>query len=425
MNRGFKLFLVGLLAFCVLFGAFCIIYPLVWGEDIRPLNTAPKTETTPKEPATVQPPKESVAQPDEPAQPTMSITLEQEAAQALLETMSLQEKVYQLFMVKPEALTGVPTATRAGDATKTAIAEQPVGGIIYFAKNLEDRDQTIEMIEKSQSYAKIPMLIGVDEEGGIVSRVGSNPKMGTTKFDNMSVYGAKEDPQGVYSMSTVMGKELKELGFNVDFAPVADVVTNPENTEIGPRSFSSDPVTAAQMVGSFVAGMQDTGLPATLKHFPGHGGTTTDTHNGLSTTTRTLAEMRTSEFVPFRAGIDAGAEFVMVGHLSVAALHGGANIPSDLSPQVVTDLLRRELGFEGIIITDSHEMGAITNYFKADEAAVKALVAGVDIVLMPADLNAAVQGVLDAIDGGTLTEARIDESVLRVLTMKYRYGIIK
>ena len=423
MGKGFQIFLVCLLAFAVVVGAVCIIVPLVRDSgEAAPSQSV--TDTPDSSSGTADAPATSsdggsadggsggTAE----AQPTRWET----QAQAKVADLTLEEKVYQLFVVTPEALTGVETATVAGSATQTALAEKPVGGIIYFAKNLQNREQTLALLEGTSSYASIPLLLGVDEEGGTVSRVGANSALGVRHLPDAADY---TDPQSVYEDGKYLGGALMELGFNLDFAPVADVVTNPNNTEIGPRSYSSDPAVAAQMVGSMVSGLKESGILCTLKHFPGHGGTETDTHDGRSVTERTLEEMRKAEFLPFQAGIDAGAPMVMVGHLSAPAITGG-NTPSDLSYQVVTVLLRQELGFSGVVITDAQNMGAITDYYTSADAAVQALSAGVDLILMPQNLTEAVDGVLAAVEDGTLTESRIDESVTRILAMKYEYGIL-
>ncbi len=338
-----------------------------------------------------------------------------------MDSMTLREKIYQMFFVTPEGLTGYDTVTAAGDVTKQAIKTYPVGGIIYFASNLQNQEQTQQMIENTQSYSKIPLFIGVDEEGGIVSRLGSNPEMGVTAFANMADYGSAGDPEAVYDVGATLGKELKQLGFNLDFAPVCDIVTNPNNTEIGPRSFSSDPQVAATMVPKLVQGLQDNGVASSLKHFPGHGSTSADSHSGLSSTDRTFDELRQAELIPFEAGIQAGAQFVMVSHMSVPSINED-NTPCDLSPAII-GLLRDELEYTGIVITDSHAMGAITQYYTASEAALAAVNAGVDMILMPNHLEEAAVSVMRAVEDGQIPESRIDESVLRILTAKYALGI--
>lgn len=373
--------------------------------------TAAPTEP-PTEPST-EPETEPPTEPD-PDAPYL------ERAQTLLAGMTQEEKIYQLFMVTPESLTGVTTATRAGDATKAALEETPVGGIIYFAANLQTPEQTTQMISDTQSYCKLPLLIGVDEEGGRVARVSG--KLGTTAFDPMATYGAAGDTEAVRQVGATIARDISTFGFNVDFAPVADVVTNPNNTEIGDRSFSSDPTVAAQMVAAMVEGLQGGGVASCLKHFPGHGSTEADSHKGASVTERTTDELRQTELLPFASGIEAGVSMVMISHMSAPNVTGD-DTPCDLSPAVVTDLLRGELGYRGVVITDSHEMGSITQYYSSGEAAVKAIAAGCDIVLMPKDLKQAAQGVADALADGTLSAERVDESVLRILILKLRMGI--
>lgn len=395
---------------------------VAWGK----VQTA-SSESMPAESSTAAPPTETVeptetAEPSTTEAPEPTISVEEEKAQELLDSMTLEEKVYQLFIVTPRALTGFYGVDIAGPATQEALQNYPVGGIIYFSENIYNEGQISDMIRLSQEYARYPLFIGVDEEGGRVSRLSN---IGVTDtLEPMATYGAQGDTARVREIGQTLGTQLGSVGFNIDFAPVADVVTNPNNTEIGDRSFSSDPQVAADMVAAMVEGLQSSGTISCLKHFPGHGSTEADSHEGLSVTSRTLEELRQTELIPFLAGIDAGAEMVMISHMSAPAITGD-NTPCDLSPVIVTDLLREEMGFTGVVVTDSHEMGAITNYYGCGEAAVKAIAAGCDIVLMPYNLDEAVGAVLTAIENGELTEARIDESVLRILTLKYRYGILE
>lgn len=344
-------------------------------------------------------------------------------AAELLESMNLEEKVYQLFIVTPEELTGVSSATIAGEATREALSKKPVGGLVYFANNILNPEQITAMIDASQSYSEIPLFIGVDEEGGMVSRIGSNPEMEASTFDNMWVYGQNGDTSAVYDIGATIAEDLLKFGFNLNFAPIADVLSNPNNTAIGRRAFSADPYVAGEMAAAFVNGSQDMGVIATLKHFPGHGATDADSHHGMAISERTLEELKNGEFIPFKIGIDAGAGMVMVAHISVPEVTNDYT-PADLSYMMVTQLLREELGFEGVVITDSQSMSAITDYYTSAEAALQALQAGVDIILMPQDLTAAAQGIIDAVNEGILTIERIDESVMRILTLKYEYGII-
>lgn len=338
----------------------------------------------------------------------------------LLEDMTLEEKIYQLFIVTPEQLTSSSgTVTWAGTQTQQALAKRPVGGIVYFSGNIQTREQVSEMIENSQSYASIGLFIAVDEEGGSVARVGNNSAMGTTAFPDMGQIATVEE---AYQVGATIGTELRELGFNLDFAPVADVNSNPNNPVIGTRAFSADPEVAADLVAACVSGFKDSGLLCTLKHFPGHGDTSTDSHTGMAETDKQLAELETCELIPFARGIETGADLVMVGHITLPAVTGDA-IPACLSPSIVTGLLRETLGFDGLIVSDSMQMAAITDVYGPDEAAVMAIQAGVDLLLMPEDLDAAVQGLLDAVDSGILTEERIDQSVERILAVKQAQGL--
>lgn len=342
-----------------------------------------------------------------------------EQAMTRLAEMTLEEKLWQLFIVTPEALSG--EGLYATETTQTALAEKPVGGVVYFAANLQDREQTVNLLYNTQSYAKTPLFLAVDEEGGRVSRVGANAAMGVTHLPAAATYGEAGDMAGVYDGGSALAAELAELGFNLDFAPVADIVTNPNNTEIGDRAYSSDPQTAAEMVKAMVQGLQDNGMAACLKHFPGHGSTEADSHEGKSVSTRTVDELRTNEWIPFSEGIDAGAAFVMVGHQTNTNL---SPFPASLSP-VVMAYLRTELGFDGLIVTDSLQMGAIVYYYTSAQAAVMAVQAGADLLLMPNDLQTAFDGLKAAVEEGTITESRIDESVLRILKTKYRFGIME
>ncbi len=349
-----------------------------------------------------------------------------ERAEEILNSMSMEEKLYQLFIVTPEQLTGAPIVTQAGDATKSALETQPVGGIIYFAQNIVSRDQCVEMIENTKSYAKYGLFISVDEEGGRVARVGSNPAMGTTAFPPMAEITALEDAdrdKEAYKVGNTLGTELQEIGFNLDYAPVADVNSNPNNPVIGNRSFSSDPEIAADMTAAAVHGFEDSGMLSCIKHFPGHGDTATDSHYGAAASYKTMEELEACEFLPFQAGIEAGVPCAMVGHISLPNVTGDST-PATLSQEIVTGMLREQLGYEGLIITDSMKMQAVSSYYSSGEASVKAIQAGIDCILMPGDLSGAVQGLQTALDNGELTEDEINEHVLRILKTKIRYGII-
>lgn len=339
----------------------------------------------------------------------------------VLDSMTLEEKVNQLFMITPEALTGVGTVIQAGDGTREALAEHPVGGLIYFAQNLKDPDQTRTMLENTQEYASarsgFPIFLSVDEEGGQVARVGSNPSFGVPEIGNMSEVGAGGDTQEAYETGSTIGAYLKDLGFNMDAAPDADVLTNPANEVVKYRSFGSDPELVSRMAAAELKGLNDQGIIGMYKHFPGHGGTTADSHEGYVYVEENLEELKSGALVPFQDGADNGLRVIMVSHIACSEVTGD-NTPATLSRQLVTDLLREDMGFDGLVITDALNMGAITEQYSSGEAAVAALNAGVDMLLMPADFQAAYDGVMAALENGELTEERIDESVRRILEIK-------
>ncbi len=343
--------------------------------------------------------------------------------QELLEQMTLEEKVYQMFMVKPEQLTGVYPTTASGETTKNAIEDYPVGGIIYFADNLVSVPQTRDMLSNVQQYAKessgVGLFTAVDEEGGTVARVAQ--KLGTTSFSNMEHYGESNDAGTAYNIGYTIGSDLHNIGFNLDFAPVADVNINIYN-ELGSRIFSSNPYVVANMATSVATGLQDAGVCATLKHFPGLGAEDGNTHDdSFVIIDRTVDQLRETEFVPFKSGINAGADFVMVSHQIVTGF--GDNLPADLSYTAVTEYLRNELGFDGIAITDAQQMNTISTVYSSGDAAVMSVKAGIDIILMPEDLQSAVNAVCNAVNSGEISESRIDESVMRILNQKYELGL--
>ncbi|MDE7177886.1 MAG: beta-N-acetylhexosaminidase [Lachnospiraceae bacterium] len=338
-----------------------------------------------------------------------------ELAVSYFSEMSIENKVAGLFMVTPEAITGVRTATQAGDGTQEALNTYAVGGLIYFDKNILDKEQIMKMLSNTATMSNYPIFLAVDEEGGDISRV-ANSKVEVEKVDSMATIGSQGDTAKAREAGTAIGAYLKEIGFNVDFAPVADVSSG-EDSILRDRAFGTDPQLVKEMVSNAVGGIEDNGISACLKHFPGVGSTTEDTHDGRVEITKSLEEMRASDFVPFQAGIEAGVDFVMVSHATAPALDDN-NVPSSLSRKVITDTLRGELGFQGVIITDALDMTAITDYYTPEEAAVMAIEAGADMLLMPEDFEKAYGAVLAAVQEGKITEERIDESLERIYRVK-------
>ena len=347
--------------------------------------------------------------------------------EAMLKKMTLREKVGQMFFVRIESLDPSIEWTTYDDLANLKNQEitmkmrkvnhdYPVGGIILYAWNIEDETQLASIIKQVRSLNGSPLLC-IDEEGGRVSRIANNPNFHVKKYESMAAIGATGDPKNAYECGNTIGTYLKRYDFDIDFAPVADVNTNPDNIIIGPRAFSDDPAVAAPMVTNYLQGLKDAGITGCIKHFPGHGDTTNDTHSGYVQSLKTWDEMNQCEMVTFRAGIQWGCQLIMTAHIAVPNVTG-TNIPSTLSPVVLQDKLRGELGYQNIIITDGMEMGAITMHYTSGEAAVGSIKAGVDIVLGPRDFTEAFDAVIAAVNNGTLTEERINQSVRRILTLR-------
>ena len=340
-----------------------------------------------------------------------------EIVEACISEMPLEDKVAVLFIVTPEALTGVDKAVRAGDGTKEALEKYPVGGLIYFKQNIKSKDQITEMLANTVSMSKYPIFLAVDEEGAGVARVAD--ALGLEKVDSAADIGATGDANNAYETYKEIGTYLTEYGFNLNFAPVADVLTEPDNDAIGDRSFGSDPTVVSAMVSSSVTALEEVGVTACMKHFPGQGDADGDTHEGLAASDRTLEEIKETELKPFAAGMEAGAQMIMVGHFTVPAIDED-NTPASLSKKVITDLLREEMGYNGVVITDALNMSAISEYYDSTQACIMAFKAGADMVLMPEDFEAAYEGVLAAVKDGTISEARINDSLRRVYRIKYK-----
>lgn len=402
------------LAFCTL--AACLLALLAGCVAAQP-------EAVPEQPSTEfgtpSDPDENAAAPTSTPATSHEPTLDERAADKTA-SLTLEQKVAQLFIVRPESITGVDTATQAGPATEEALQTYPVGGIAYFQKNLLDPDQTATMLANVQAYSEeavgLPLFTCVDEEGGTVTRIAGNPGFAIENVGDMADVGAAGDPAAAEDVARTIGTYLHDLGFNVDFAPDADICGDPAVDVMALRSFGTDPQLVATMVEGQVKGFASADMLCSAKHFPGIGGVAGDSHEGAIVSEKTLDELRAFELIPFKAAIAADVPFIMVGHLSVPNATGD-DTPASINPAIVTDLLRDELGYQNLIITDSMGMGAVGDV-APEQVGVAALEAGVDLVLMPEDFVATYRGVLDAVHDGRLTEARIDESVQRIVKTK-------
>ena len=334
----------------------------------------------------------------------------------IISQMSLHEKICQMFIVTPESLTGFDVVTASGDATRSCLEQYPVGGLIYFSANLESMEQAKEMLSDAKDIQKtlgmIPLFYAIDEEGGDVARCAD--ALGTTSFDPMFLYKDMGNDTAYNNAKTIAG-DISSVGFNLDFAPVADTWSNPANTVIGQRAYSDDFAQTAELVAAAVRGFSDGGVYCSVKHFPGHGDTAEDSHYGTAVSSKTIAELEQNEYIAFQKGIEAGADMVMIGHITMTSVD---QLPASVSKTMITDELRGKLGYDGVIVTDSLAMGAVTEMYESGELAVKIIDAGADILLMPQDMKAAVDAVENAVKDGTITEERINESVRRILILK-------
>ena len=341
--------------------------------------------------------------------------------QEKLAGMTIEQKAAQLFVILPEALTGVKQVVRAGETSEQCYSRYPVGGIIYMADNLQNPSQTKEMLANMMAFSRkeigVLLFLCVDEEGGRVARIASNPEFEVENVGDMRKIGDLGEVENAYEAGTKIGSYLKELGFNVDFAPVADVLTSSENSLLQDRSFGKDVQLVSSMAEASSKGLNDEGIFACAKHFPGHGGTKEDSHKGYAITDQTLEEMRKAELQPFIRQIENKIPFIMAGHISAPNVTGDQT-PASLSSQILTDLLRKELHYDGIIITDALNMGAIVNHYTSAEAAVLAFHAGADMLLMPQDFKSAYEAILYEIRQGNISQERLDDSIRRILKVK-------
>lgn len=385
----------------------------------------PDDEPAPDSPDDTPAPEPEV--PDEEPEDTRS------EAEKLLAGMSVREKVGQLFFIRPDSLEPSLTPEQVNDSSLygvtdvssgmlSTLKEYPAGGIIYFGKNLTYPASLEKYMQSLSSASDIPLIYGVDEEGGIVSRIAKADHFGIDNIGNMANIGATGDTGKAYSAGRYIGGYLSDLGFTLDFAPVADINTNPNNIVIGNRAFGSDPHLVSSMVNSFLDGLHSENIIGCIKHFPGHGDTSADTHEDYVSVLKTWDQLETAELIPFIDNFEK-TDLVMIAHLTLPYITSDG-LPASLSKELVTGKLKNELGYDGLITTDALAMGAIQKNYTSAEAAVLAFEAGVDILLMPHDYKEAFEGVLNAVQSGRISEARLDESVLKILELKEQYGLL-
>lgn len=346
----------------------------------------------------------------------------------LIRYMTLDEKAGQMLMPDLRMWKGKPTYSLNGGVTEVMDDQQP-GGFIVFDKNITDAKQLTTFTDQLQKAAgDIPLLVGIDQEGGVVKRIPG----GTNLPGNMAL-GATGQPELAKQAGKVTGTELSALGINLNFAPVLDVNINPDNPIIGIRSFGSDPGLVSEFGVNMMQGLQQSGVIAAVKHFPGHGDTSVDSHLGLPVVYRDRQRLDAVELKPFKEAIQNGAEMVMSSHIAFPALDdttvkskkdgSDVHLPATLSKKIMTGLLRNELGFQGVVISDAFTMEGIAEHFGENEAVKLAVAAGVDVILMPDNIEGAHRTIVNAVKGGDIDEKLINDSVIRILKLKQKYGL--
>lgn len=328
-----------------------------------------------------------------------------------LESMSLEEKIGQMLIVSFDNL-------ESDEELLDRFKEVKPGGFILFSDNFESYSQTKKLIDDINSTSDIPMFVSIDQEGGRVQRLKELDDQTVSVIPAMYELGLTNDINLAYEVGRVMGEELRVFNINMDFAPVLDIYSNSENTVIGDRSFGNNPDLVTNMALSFSKGLESTDIIPVYKHFPGHGDTYEDSHQELAIIDKTKEELYELELIPFIEAINNGANVIMVGHLALPNITGNY-IPASLSKEIINDLLREELGFKGIVVTDALNMKALTNEYSKEEIYILAIKAGVNILLMPDFDKTTIDIISKAVLTGVISEELINESVEKILTLKY------
>lgn len=325
-----------------------------------------------------------------------------------IKEMSTQEKIAQMIVIAWRN-------TNTYEELYNTFRNKRFGGFIFFRENMDTLNNTRELIKTLKSYNEIPLIVSIDEEGGLVQRLKYIKDVKVTDVPYMYYLGKTNNEALAYDVGRVIAEELRVIGVNVVHAPVIDIYSNPKNTVIGKRSFGSDYNLINKMAGSLARGIEETGIIPTYKHFPGHGDTATDSHKDLPIINKSLEELKNEELQTFKYAIDNNAKLIMVGHIAMPKITGD-NTPASLSKVLITDVLKNELGYKGLVITDALNMKALTDNYTNEEIVVKAIEAGVDILLMPEDIDNTIEYIKE-----NISEERINESVKKILYFKYVY----
>ena len=328
-----------------------------------------------------------------------------------LNNMTLDEKIGQMIIIYYSSET-------MDNTLKKAIEDVKPGGFILFGDNMTTYDGTLKLIKDIKSLSKIPMFISIDEEGGNVQRLLKLKGVNPTNIPYMQEVGNKDDEELTYEVGKVIAEELKVFGINMDFSPVIDVMSNPNNKVIGKRSFGSSADLVSKHGKILAKSLSDNGVVPVYKHFPGHGNTSIDSHSDLPIVDKTKEELMNLDLIPFVNAINNNAEVIMIGHLAIPKITND-NIPASLSKKLITDFLKNELNYKGLVITDALNMGALTKYYSDEEICGSAVSAGADLLLMPKSSRTCLKSVKDAIENKKISEEQINDSVRKILRLKF------
>lgn len=327
---------------------------------------------------------------------------------SMMDQMTIEEKIAQMLVV-------YYSSDVVDDNLKERLQTTSFGGIILMQPNITTYEKTKKFVDDLKANSKIPLIISVDQEGGSVQRLQYLEDIEATYIPYMSDLAKANDEDLTYQVGKVMAEELRTLGINVVYAPVADINSNPNNPVIGKRSFGDNSDIVSRMSMILANGLEDNGVIATYKHFPGHGDTDTDSHYSLPVINKSYDELKNLELIPFENAIKNGAKLIMIGHIALPNITGDST-PASLSKKIITDILKNDMGYDGLVITDALNMGALTNDYTNEEIYTKAIEAGVDLLLMPGSMEETIN-----IIKRNISEERINESVKKILTFKYKY----